>query len=257
MVFEGRGRPLSDQGVAGVCGALDCSAPIVWAVVTVETAGFGFLRDRRPQILFERHIFHQRTAGRFDAEHADISNPTRGGYSFGAAEYPRLERAMALDEATALESASWGVGQVMGFNHKPAGFDTAKAMVEAMVLNEDVQLLAMANFIKANDLATALKNQDWAAFARGYNGPAFAENKYDEKLLNAHAKLQGALPNLALRTAQAALTYLGLEPGPVDGVAGKRTRTALAKFQARAGLPQTGELDPTTEGKLLAEAFPV
>jgi hypothetical protein len=256
MPFIGNGRPLSDQGIAGTCGTLDCSTPTVWAVMSVETNGFGFLQDRRPQILFERHIFHKRTAGRFDAEHADISNPTRGGYSFGAAEYPRLERAIALDEAAALESASWGIGQVMGFNHQAAGFDTAKAMVDAMILNEDAQLLAMANFIKASNLARALQNQDWTTFARGYNGQAFAENRYDEKLRDAHQKYQAALPNLAMRTAQAALLYVGLEPGPVDGLPGKRTRAALAKFQERNGLPQTGEIDPATEDKLLAEAFP-
>jgi len=257
MAFVGNGRPLSEQGIAGICDTLNCGKPVVWAVLSVETSGFGFLRDRRPQILFERHIFHKRTAGRFDAGHEDISNAARGGYAFGAAEYPRLERAIALDEVAALESASWGVGQVMGFNHQAAGFETVKTMVDAMVLNEDAQLLAVANFIRTNDLATALQHQDWTAFARGYNGPAFAENQYDAKLRIAHGKFQGALPNLRMRIAQAALLYLGLEPGPVDGLPGRRTRAALTTFQERKGLPQTGELDAATEAVLLADAFPV
>jgi hypothetical protein len=29
---------------------------------------------------------------------------------------------MALDEQAALRSASWGIGQIMGFNAKEAGF---------------------------------------------------------------------------------------------------------------------------------------
>jgi hypothetical protein len=256
MKFEGQGRPLSDEGITRICDTLDCDQPTVWAVLSVETSGFGFLQDRRPQILFERHIFHRLTGGRFDAGQDVISHRTRGGYKFGVGEYPRLERAIGFDEEAALNSASWGAGQVMGFNHAVAGFTTVQAMVNAMVRGEDAQLIAMANFIKANNLARPLRNQDWTTFARGYNGPAFAENEYDEKLKDAHAKYRGALPNLALRTAQAGLLYLGLEPGPVDGVAGKRTRSALITFQAGAGLPQTGGLDSTTEGTLLAAAFP-
>ena len=256
MKFDDQGRPLSHEGITRICDMLDCDRPTVWAVLSVETSGFGFLQDRRPQILFERHIFHRLTGGRFDRGQEDISDPTRGGYTFGAGEYPRLERAIGFDEDAALNSASWGAGQVMGFNHAVAGFATVKALVDAMVRGEDAQLVAMANFINANNLARPLRNQNWTTFARGYNGPAFAENQYDEKLKDAHAKYQGALPDLAMRTAQAGLLHLGLAPGRVDGVAGKRTRSALITFQAGAGLPQTGQLDSTTEATLLAAAFP-
>jgi hypothetical protein len=256
MGFQGQGRPLSAEGLSRVCDTLECDMPTVWSVLSVETSGFGFLRDRRPMILFERHIFHRRTGGRFSAAHEDISNSERGGYLSGAREYPRLERAIALDEDAALKSASWGVGQVMGFNHGIAGFASVTAMVAAMVRDEDTQLLAMAGFIRSNGLARALRAQDWAGFARGYNGASFAENRYDEKLKAAHATFKAALPDLRMRGAQAALLYIGLEPGPVDGLPGKRTRAAMVRFQAENGLPQTGTLDPTTEARLLVEAFP-
>jgi hypothetical protein len=36
------------------------------AVLTVETLGSGFLPDRRPRILFERHFFPSETKGAFD-----------------------------------------------------------------------------------------------------------------------------------------------------------------------------------------------
>jgi N-acetylmuramoyl-L-alanine amidase len=45
---------------------------------------------------------------------------------------------------------------------------------------------------------------------------------------------------------QARLRNLGYDPGPVDGVLGRRTRGALALFQADAGLRITGRLDATT-----------
>lgn len=255
MDFQGQGRPLSDEGMDQICSTLGVSEPEVWAVLTVETRGFGFLQDRRPQILFERHIFHKLTKGRHDSGHADISNKKPGGYAGGTAEYARLEKAMSLDREAALQSASWGIGQVMGFNYEVAGFVTIDDMVAAMVTDENAQLLAMANFIQGNNLARALQRQNWVSFARGYNGPSFKKNEYDTRLAAAHAKYKIILPDLAFRTAQAALLYLDIDPGPIDGFRGRRTRSALMQFQEQFGLPETGELDYDTERKLLAEAF--
>jgi hypothetical protein len=48
--------------------------------------------------------------------------------------------------------------------------------------------MAFCGFIKSNKLDTHLRKHDWARFARGYNGPGYAENKYDEKLARAYAK---------------------------------------------------------------------
>lgn len=64
------------------------------------------------------------SAGRFDTVAPDISGPA-GGYGPLALQYARLEKALALCEQAglgvepALRSASWGMGQVMGFNHEP------------------------------------------------------------------------------------------------------------------------------------------
>lgn len=255
MEFQSRGCPLSDEGMDQICNALGVTEPEVWAVVTVETRGFGFLQDRRPQILFERHVFHRLTTGRYDTGNADISDEKPGGYVGGPGEYGRLEKAMRLDQEAALQSASWGIGQVMGFNFEVAGFATIDAMVADMVKDESAQLLAMANFIKGTNLAGALQRQNWVSFARGYNGPDFKKNEYDSRLAAAHAKYKTSLPDLALRTAQAALLYLGSDPGPIDGFRGRLTRSALMQFQQRAGLPETGELDRDTQSRLLGEAF--
>lgn len=253
--YSSQGRPLSDEGIDRVCSTLGVSAAEIWALLTVETRGFGFLQDRRPQILFERHVFHRLTQGRHDSGHAHISNARAGGYVGGSAEYARLDDALSLDREAALQSASWGIGQVMGFNYTVAGFASIDDMVAAMAQDENAQLLAMANFIKGNNLAGALQRRNWASFARGYNGPEFRNNEYDTRLAAAHAKYKVMLPDLAFRTAQAALLYLGIDPGPIDGFRGRRTRSALLHFQERFGLPATGELDRGSESKLLAEAF--
>lgn len=163
---------------------------------------------------------------------------------------------MELEPSAALQSASWGIGQVMGFNFKSVGFATVNDMVAAMVKDENAQLLAVANFIKENNLAGALQRNNWVSFARGYNGPDFKKNEYDTRLAAAHAKYKIILPDLALRSAQAALVYLGIDPGPIDGVRGRRTSSALMQFQKQVGLPETGQLDRDTESKLLEKAFP-
>ena len=56
----------------------------------------------------------------------------------------------------------------------------------------------------------------------------------------------GSLPSLEIRTAQAALLYLGYAPGKVDGVLGQRTRGALSNFRIAAGLPPGDQLDGGT-----------
>lgn len=255
MNFQSKGRPLSDSGLEQICDTLGVGGAEIWAVLSVETRGFGFLDNRKPRILFERHIFHRRTDGAFDQLNPNISSSAPGAYAGGPAEYARLEAAMKLNSQAALESASWGIGQVMGFNYAVAGYASVDEMISAMVADEDSQIMAMAHFIKGNNLAAAMQRKNWEAFARGYNGPAFRKNDYDTRLAAAHARFRVALPNLGLRTAQAALLFLGFDPGPVDGVRGRRTRSGLIQFQERLGLPQSGELDQDTERALAQAAF--
>ena len=48
MNFKGEGHPLSNEGMNQACHMLGVSESEIWAVLTVETRGFGFLQDRRP-----------------------------------------------------------------------------------------------------------------------------------------------------------------------------------------------------------------
>src|SRR5580693_4863739 len=76
-------------------------------------------------------------------------------------------------------------------------------MVSAMCDSEDSQLLAFAAFLKSSKLAAALQINDWTTFARGYNGPNFAQNHYDSNLRGEFQKFSaGALPDIATRAAQ-------------------------------------------------------
>lgn len=247
-MFEGPGKPLSDAGLSRAASELGVVLPALWAVMTVETKGCGFLSDRRPQILFERHVFHKRTDGKFDLDVPDLSNQTQGGYgATGAYQHERLARAIVLDRKAALESTSWGLGQVMGFNATEVGFADVEAMVIAMCESEDSQFESMVGYIKRNALARFLQQSDWTQFAAHYNGVDFKKNKYDAKLALASARFNaGPLPDLHIRAAQLYLSYLKYNAGGVDGWFGQNTQKALLQFQKDTGIGPSGYLDDAT-----------
>jgi hypothetical protein len=93
---------------------------------------------------------------------------------------------MAIDERAALRSCSWGLGQVMGFNHGLCGFADVQPFVRAMLISEGAQLYAMARFIVSKDLHDELRERDWSGFARSYNGASFAKHGYHTKLKRAY-----------------------------------------------------------------------
>ena len=253
LQFQGPAWALSADGLAAVTDTLGVQPPEIWAVLSVETFGCGYLPDRRPQILYERHVFHRLTHGRFDDE-GDISAATPGGYGArGAHQYLRLAAAIEKDRDAALQSASWGIGQIMGANHVLAGFQSVEEMVTAMSESEDRQLAAMSSFLHGAGLRASLLAHDWAAFARGYNGPNYAANRYDVRLKQAFRKYSaGPSPDLTIRAAQLYLTYLGFRPGRIDGLAGTRTQAALAQFQAQRELSGMEAIDATTVAQLIS-----
>lgn len=245
LSFKGTALPLDKDGIAQITDRMGIGEAELWTVITVETRGCGFLPDRRPKILFERHIFSRETSSRFDQSNLEVSNKAPGGYGMdGPRQYDRLEEAMSLEPTAALRSASWGIGQVLGANAEISGYANVEAMVQAMIASENEQLSAMAGFIIHNGLHKALIAHNWAAFARGYNGPAYAKNKYDTKLEAAYLKyMLGLRPDLNVRIAQVYLTYLGYKPGPIDGVPGQFTYTALNTFQSQKNLTVTNKID--------------
>ncbi len=244
MQMVGKAEPLTAQGLAQAAEIVGAGLTELWSVVTGETSGRGFLADRRPVILFERHEFRRRTAGRFDAAHPQISGPPGGYGPAGAHQHARLAEAIACDRRAALESTSWGLGQIMGYNAGAAGFADAEAMCAAMLDGEDAQIAGMARFIRTGGLHGFLYQRDWAGFARRYNGPGYAANAYDVKLAQAHARFSLAgLPDLRLRAVQLLLTYRGLDPGPIDGLWGRRTETAVRMVRARHGLGDNATID--------------
>ena len=101
-----------------------------------------------------------------------------------------------------------------------------------------------------------MSSRDSAKFALGYNGPKAVENGYPTKLETAFNTFDGgSSPDVRVRVAQLALTFLGHDPKGVDGLFGNGTRTALQRFQAAEGMPQTTELTDAGFNALVRKAF--
>lgn len=191
-------KALTEEAIREAANNLGVDVACVKAVAEVESLGNGFNSTGMVKILFERHKFYKFIAQKYGvpkanqlaAMHPDICSPKAGGYtSSTATEHKRLDKAIAIDRECAMKSASWGRFQVMGFNYATAGFANVEDFCVAMWKSEDEHLRAFVNFIKADaNMHRHLKNRNWAAFANAYNGPAYAQNKYDTKLAAAYRK---------------------------------------------------------------------
>lgn len=70
--------------------------------------------------------------------------------------------------------------------------------------------------------------------------------------VDADAPANDATDDTSTRALQAALARGGIDPGPLDGIRGSKTRAATSVFQTRAGLPPTGIADAATWAALRA-----
>lgn len=176
----------------------------VKAVNKVESNGKGFLLDGRPRILFEGHIFWKELQKRGinpseyvseATENVLYKSWTKKHYTSGKQEYDRLEKAAGISDIDAFHdaayaSASYGSFQVMGFNYNSLGYPSVDSFVSHMYTHEKAHLHAFGKFCEVNNLIKYLKSKNWASFARGYNGPAYKQNKYDTKLKSAYEQFK-------------------------------------------------------------------
>ena len=191
-------KKLTEAQIAAQAKALGIEIASLRAVIEVECKGSGFNADETPVILFERHVMRQRLITNDKSKicddmmikRPDLCSKSTGAYGLYSAQHGRLNAAAQYHRDSALESASWGIGQVMGYHWKALGYSSLQAFINAMYKDEASQLEAMCRYIKVNNLIGALQRKDWEAFARGYNGSAYAKNQYDTKLANAHARFK-------------------------------------------------------------------
>ncbi len=224
------------------------------AVAEVESGGqpFATINGRRePLIRWEGHYFDKRLSGekRTRARKAGLADPKAGAVknpSSQAARWKIFEQAAAIDRQAAIESVSWGIGQVMGAHWKWLGYHSAEDLLRDARNGVYGQVRLMANFIDKSGLAFALMRGDWAKFAKVYNGPAYAKIRYDQKMAAAYQRY-AKLPPLPQTTPQPAKKPMDapkpdLAPSPGQTASGapapaqESRRGLLAKVLAALGI---------------------
>lgn len=215
-----------------------------------------------PAIRFEGHYFYRylkhqpqklKQAINKNLAHRNrgvIKNPNRYG-----ARYDLLNRAIEIDEDAAIKSTSFGWGQVMGANYLDLGYSSPSDLMKEAMEGLKGQTELVVRYIEANNLVDTLNSLPNRAaarkFARAYNGPAYADNQYDTKLIKLYNQItKGDVVAVKTKDIQKKLKALGYNPGPVDGRMGPLTESAITQFQHDNGITPDGDAGPMTINEL-------
>lgn len=154
----------------------------VKSVIEVESGGKGFdSTNGKILIQFEPAWFKRK------APYTPSGKWSVNGVERQAAEWIAFNDAFIKDKTAAMESTSIGMMQVMGFHWKLLGFKDVGAMWDYAKESEANQLRLGLRFIKSNlKMFNALKKGIWWQFAYYYNGPKYADFKYDIRLKKAY-----------------------------------------------------------------------
>lgn len=189
---------LTDRDYAEVARELGVEVAAMKAIVEIEAGREhkGFMAPGKPIINFDLTMF-RRFAGKNGvklegqlAKHPEVfSQPNTRRYgSYQKAQYARLDGASQIDRKTAVYATFWGLFQIGGFNWKLCGAKDYEDFVTRMSASEREQLELFAEFIKQCGYLKHLKNKNWEAFARCYNGPGYAKKGYHTKMAAAYAR---------------------------------------------------------------------
>lgn len=251
------------------------------AFVEVESSGDAFDpvagRDHA-LIRWEGHYFDRRLQSNKkalnEARSVKLAHPEVGGVKNPRGQtrrYEMLQAAAALCEKhdlnrdLAFECVSVGLGQVMAAHWRDLGYPSAEKMVEEAhneFADKDIvdQIEMMMRYLDVNDLLDDVREGQWTTAARGYNGPGYAQNRYDTRMAAAAKRWAAVLgegpavpPTLNfgaqgsfVRVLQQKLAELGYAIGHVDGNYSTITRAAVLAFQADNNLATDGVAGPLT-----------
>jgi N-acetylmuramidase len=181
---KGRAAAIAPAEMAALADELGCHPADLEAIAEVESGGFGWYRDGRIKVLFEKHWFFKLVAAELRATAVKRGlarrswvSPSNGGYRDQKTpdqRYAILAKAIDLDREAAFASVSIGRFQIMGFNYKICGFPSASVMWTKFLDSERDQLHAFANFLKSKGLVAAIRRRDFAQVEKRYNGGGLA-----------------------------------------------------------------------------------
>ncbi len=250
--YMGTGIKITDGQMYGLVRAHRIDEARLRAVLQVEARNSGFYSSGALRCLYEPHIAWKYTKGdvRKKLVAAGLAYRSWGTKKYPKSSFSRIDKCAAIaGEEVAALSTSWGMPQIVGFNHKAAGFPTAVAMVKSFALSEANQIGGMINFIKANKGMLAALNaavpgdkESWRPFARPYNGPSYAKHNYHGRLANAHKKWDKRLSDH--KKWENGLAAAGQLTTSTDNVAVGMIMTPMPAYAAQSVVPPPPDIVP-------------
>jgi hypothetical protein len=122
-------------------------------------------------VRFETKVFLRRSSGRL----------VTSDHSGQLAEWKAVEEAYAINPRAALESASYGLPQLMGFNFGVTRHSDARALLLAFQRSAREQVAGFFGFVASNGLIDEARERRFVDFARIYNGKG-KEELYGAKM---------------------------------------------------------------------------
>ncbi|EFO32482.1 peptidoglycan binding domain-containing protein [Roseibium sp. TrichSKD4] len=275
---QGGGETLDIQpAIDAAALRISCSALVLGAIIQVESGGKAYDSQGRLIILPERHIFYRKLPkglrGQAMRMGLAVKRWSRANYrglgkAGSDARWELMEDFAKVNEEAALQSASYGGPQIMGFNYKVCGYASVTDFVLAFAENNLNQIDAFIRFLERSGLSQDLREADFEAIARRYNGPGQVKH-YAALMRRAYAKLGGdqsdthkdvnllklGSEGYRVEALQKRLASLGYTLRP-DGDFGPATKRAVVGFQVDHGLTPDGVVGPKTQEALEA-AVPV
>lgn len=169
------------------------------AIAKVESNGSGWDSTGLPKILYERHYFYRHVKRVIffpGSKDPFLSNKQWGGYTQDFNKnnindsWEKLAHAVSYNVIGAFASVSASKFQIMTSYYKELGYNNPLDLLFDISRDEAVHYELLAKYIlniaksKSSFLKLSANPEDNRSFARSYNGPAYASNKYHIKLAN-------------------------------------------------------------------------
>jgi len=257
-----------------------CHPAMIAAFIDVEAGGTGYYANNMLKVLPEPHWLYRLlpTGQRNKALMLGLAikswsrSTYRRMFPTAMSRYDYLnDVASRWGKEIAVDTASWGAGQVMGFNAEKCGYGSAVEMYDAFAGSEDEQIIAIVKYLIRSGGRDELQREDCQGLARIYNGSgqvAIYAPRLEEALKRRKRQKWQKTPNSRLpakrdkdwigmgdsgaqvKVLQEQLVALGYFV-EVDGDFGPATRRAVRNFQHDRGLKVDGYAGSDTMAELI------
>lgn len=183
-----RYETLTEDDFRIVAEELGVEVAAIKAVVKIEAGAKlqGFWAPGVPVANYSQSLFNKYSSKTKGRKLKDAKVPS-GLTGYALKEWTALTKARKTNADAADMGTYWGMFQIGGFNYKLCGCQTVEEMVAKISKSEFSQLEMFAVFIRNSGMLESLKKKDWAAFARKYNGPAYAKRGYHTRMAKEYA----------------------------------------------------------------------